>query len=85
MMMTAVRKVRIFGKQIYENIWEEDYLRRMQQILLHLNRYIYSFYRNFHSGITPSLGLIEIGYCRTQINNITVKSVGSLCGLFLRK
>jgi len=35
-MMIAVLKVGIFGKQVYENIWEEGYLGRMQQILLHL-------------------------------------------------
>jgi hypothetical protein len=40
---------------------------------------------NLHAGITLSLLSIELGYSRTQINNVTFTSAGCNCGLLLRK
>jgi len=57
----------------------------MEKIFHNFTRGFKNIYGSFHAGITSSLLSIELGYCRTPINNVTVKSARSHCGLFLRK
>ena len=72
-------------KQEEEKTCEEDYLGIKEQFFLHLTRGIYNNYEIVQAGITSFLLSIELGYCRTQINNLTFISAGCNCGLFLRK
>jgi len=72
-------------KQEEEKTCEEDYLGLIEQFLLYLTRGIYNNYESVQAGITSFLLSIALGYCRTQIKNLTFIFALCNCGLFLRK